>query len=63
MAFKTIGSRGEVGLAPAYSMVEAAHHLRMPVETLRSWVVGRLYPVAGQSKRSRPLIHPDDPRR
>ena len=33
----------------------------MPKETLRSWVAGRLYPVAGQSKRSRPLIHLDDP--
>jgi uncharacterized protein (DUF433 family) len=48
-------------LAPAYSLVEAAHHLRMPEETLRSWVAGRLYPVGGRSKRSRPLIHLDDP--
>jgi len=44
-------------------VAEAAHYLRMPEETLRSWVVGRLYPVAGQSKRSRPLIHLDDPQR
>src|SRR5260370_12344657 len=50
-------------LAPAYSVAEAAHYLRMPEETLRSWVVGRLYPVAGQSKRSRPLIHLDDAKR
>lgn len=50
-------------LAPAYSVVEAARYLRMPNETLRSWVVGRLYPVAGQMKRSRPLIHPDDTNR
>jgi uncharacterized protein (DUF433 family) len=35
----------------------------MPEETLRNWVVGRLYPVAGQSKRSLPLIHLDDPKR
>lgn len=48
-------------LVPAYSVVEAAHYLRMPKETLRSWVIGRLYPVAGQMKRSRPLIHLDDP--
>ena len=26
-------------------------------------MVGRPYPVAGQSKRSRPLIHLDDPKR
>jgi uncharacterized protein (DUF433 family) len=35
----------------------------MPEETLRSWVVGRLYPVSGQSRRSRPLVHLDDPQR
>src|SRR6202171_2369218 len=35
----------------------------MPEGTLRSWVIGRLYPVAGQSKRSRPLIHLDDPKK
>src|ERR1039457_1243908 len=50
-------------LLPAYTVAEAAHYLRMPEETLRSWVVGRLYPVAGRSKRSRPLIHLDDPNR
>src|SRR5712671_5326693 len=50
-------------LLPAYSVAEAAHCLRMPEGTLRSWVSGRLYPVAGQSKRSRPLIHLDDPKR
>lgn len=46
---------------PAYSVSEAAHHLRMPEATLRSWVAGRLYPVAGRPRRSRPLIHLDDP--
>jgi len=50
-------------LLPAYSIAEAAHYLRMPEETLRSWVAGRLYPVAGRSKRSRPLIHLNDPKR
>jgi uncharacterized protein (DUF433 family) len=33
----------------------------MPEETLRSWIFGRVYPVSGQQKRSRPLIHLDDP--
>jgi uncharacterized protein (DUF433 family) len=64
MAFRTTEAREESGdlrLVPAYSVAEAAHYLRMPEETLRSWVVGRLYPVAGRSKRSRPLIHLDDP--
>ena len=59
MAFKT---SDDPRLAPAYSVAEAAHYLRMPEETLRSWVVGRLYPVAGQLKRSRPLIHLGDPK-
>lgn len=49
-------------LLPAYSVAEAAHYLRMPRVTLRSWVVGRSYPVSGQQRRSRPLVHLDDPR-
>jgi hypothetical protein len=53
MVFKTTDDRR---LFPAYSVSEAAHYLRMPEGTLRSWVAGRLYPVGGQSKRSRPLI-------
>src|SRR5260370_41558717 len=60
MAFKTTN---DPRLVPAYSVIEAAHYLRLPEETLRSWVVGRLYPVAGQSKRSRPLIQMDDPKK
>lgn len=64
MAFKTNETRSaadDPGLSPAYSMAEAARYLHMPAGTLRSWVVGRLYPVAGHAKRSRPLIHLDDP--
>src|SRR5215472_948550 len=66
MALKTTEARYETGdprLMPAYSLGEAAHYLRMPEGTLRSWVVGRWYPVAGQAKRSKPLIHLDDPKR
>lgn len=50
-------------LAPAYSVTEAAHYLRMPQETLRSWVAGRTYPARGRSKQSQPLIHLDDSKR
>ena len=50
-------------LQPAYTVLEAAHYLRMPPATLRSWVSGRLYPVSGQQRRSSPVIHPDDPKR
>lgn len=46
--------------APAYSTAEAARYLRVPEETLRSWIFGRTYLAAGQQKRSRPLIHLDD---
>src|SRR5450755_5073083 len=66
MAFKTSETCYEADdprRLPAYSVAEAAHYLRMPEGTLRSWVVGRWYPVAGQSKRSRPLIHLDDPKK
>ena len=66
MAFKTIETlykADDPRLSPAYSVAEAARYLRMPGGTLRSWVVGRWYPVAGQSKRSRPLIHLDDPQK
>jgi hypothetical protein len=60
MAFKP---SDDPRLLPACSVAEAAHYLRMPEGTLRSWVAGRLYPVAGQSKRSRPLIHLAEPQR
>jgi uncharacterized protein (DUF433 family) len=56
-------SSDEARLLPAYTMAEAAHYLRMPEETLRSWVAGRLYPASGQVKRSQPLIRLDDPKR
>lgn len=48
---------------PAYTVAEAAHYVRMPEVTLRSWVSGRLYPVSGQQRRSSPVIHLDDPKR
>ncbi len=49
-------------LVPAYSAAEAAHYLRMNEATLRSWVVGQaVSPLVGRAKRSRPLIHLDDP--
>ena len=50
-------------LQPAYALAEAAHYLRMPPATLRSWIYGRPYPVSGLTKRSQVLIHLDDPKR
>jgi uncharacterized protein (DUF433 family) len=40
----------------AYTLAEAAHYVRLPAATLRSWVLGREYPVALGSGRFRPLI-------
>jgi uncharacterized protein (DUF433 family) len=41
---------------PAYTVSEAAHYLYVPVATLRSWVVGRMYPVSGGARQFEPLI-------
>ena len=60
MQFKTTD---DPRIVPAYPIAEAARYLHMPIETLRSWVLGRKYPAAGRSKHSRPLIHLDDPKR
>jgi uncharacterized protein (DUF433 family) len=49
-------------LFPAYSVAEAAHYIRMPEATLRSWLAGRSYPVSGQQRRSKPVIQFDDPK-
>jgi len=48
-------------LAPAYTPTDAARYLRMPQETLRTWVHGRSYVASGQSTRSPALIQLDDP--
>jgi uncharacterized protein (DUF433 family) len=41
---------------PAYTIGEAAHYLRIPTPTLRSWVVGRNYPVRGGDRFFLPVI-------
>ena len=41
---------------PAYRIPEAAHYLRTPEATLRSWVVGRSYPTEAGPKIFRPII-------
>jgi uncharacterized protein (DUF433 family) len=59
----SVWTPGDPRLRPAYAVTEAAHYLRLPVATLRSWVAGRTYPVSGQKRRSKPVIHLDDPKR
>ncbi len=39
-------------------MAEAARYLKLPVATLRSWLIGRSYPTAAGSRSFQPLIHP-----
>jgi excisionase family DNA binding protein len=41
MAFKTTD---DPRIVPAYSVAEAAHYLRMPEGTLRSWVARQVIP-------------------
>ena len=57
------GGQDDLRLIPAYTVAEAAHYVRRPEATLRSWVAGRLYPASGKQRRSRPIIRLDDSKR
>lgn len=46
---------------PTYRLPEAAHYLRLPVATLRSWTVGQYYAVRNGRRFFRPLIRIADP--
>ena len=46
---------------PIYGMAEAAHYLRIPGNTIRSWVHGRCYETRGGFRRATPLVQPADP--
>jgi uncharacterized protein (DUF433 family) len=41
---------------PNYGIPEAAHYLRMPVTTLRAWLIGQDYQTMRGTKRFRPII-------
>ena len=47
---------------PVYTIPEAARYLRIPVATLRSWVLGRAYPRQDSQAYFTPLIRLPDPR-
>jgi uncharacterized protein (DUF433 family) len=50
----------QVLLTPAYSYKDAAHYLRLPLSTLRSWFVGQNYSTKGKGRRRfQSVIHPD----
>ncbi len=48
---------------PAYSIPEAAHYLRIPLGTLRSWVLGRYYPTEAGPRFFEPIIGLPEPGR
>src|SRR5258708_35702665 len=43
---------------PAFSLAEGAHYLDLPVATLRSWTVGRAYPVKAGKRFFAPIVLP-----
>ena len=43
---------------PIYSPAEAAHYLRIPANTIRSWVYGRSYTTSAGIQRAMPLVRP-----
>lgn len=53
---KTTFQRDDPRLIPSHTVSEAAHYLRIPVGTLRSWVRGRTYPTQSGPKFFRPII-------
>jgi uncharacterized protein (DUF433 family) len=44
--------------APAYTIAEAAKYARLPLATLRAWVLGRQYPARENVGQFEPLIRP-----
>ena len=51
----------DIRAMPCYSFPEAAHYLRIPGTTLRSWVRGRKYPTSEGDQFFQPVIElPDD---
>lgn len=41
---------------PAYSLIEASHYLKIPLPTLRTWVLGRISGKSGEGTISGPLV-------
>ena len=55
--------RQDVRELPTYALPEAPHYLRIPIATLRSWVIGRWYPTEVGEKFFRPVITLPDKKR
>jgi uncharacterized protein (DUF433 family) len=52
---------GDPADLPLYSLAEAAHYLRQPAATLRSWTVGRPYTTKKGMRQFDPIVPPADP--
>lgn len=61
MRSRVLSQRPDPREEPSYPIPEAAHYLRLPVATLRSWVLGRPYPVKSGKHFFQPVIVPRDP--
>lgn len=64
MAIHTFHNNGELRDIPAYGLSEASHYLGIPKATLRSWVLGRHYPIEAGKQFFKPIIElPDKEKR
>ena len=64
MAIHTFHKNGDLRDIPAYGLSEASHYLGIPKATLRSWVLGRHYPIEAGKQFFRPIIElPDKEKR
>ena len=54
----TAASKLDRRTQPAYPLAEAARYLRLPIATLRSWVLGRPYETTVGSRRFQALVQP-----
>jgi hypothetical protein len=52
----TLYSKIDSRRIPIYSIQDAAHYLRIPVSTIRSWTIGQKYPVKSGSNFFAPII-------
>jgi len=53
---KNLQAKSDIREVPSYTLQEAAHYLRIPLTTLRSWIRGRRYPVKEGQRDFKPLI-------
>ncbi len=60
MAIHKFHNNGDLRDIPAYGLSEASHYLGIPKATLRSWVLGRHYPIEAGKQFFRPIIELPD---